>query len=49
METYCISCKKNTWNINSSVGRTRQIRLMLVSNCAFCGKQNQNSKNQEAH
>ena len=49
METYCISCKKNTGNINSSVRRTRQNRLMLVSNCAFCGKQNQNSKNQEAH
>ena len=33
METYCISCKKYTANENSSV-----YRLMLLSNCAICGK-----------
>ena len=34
METYCDSCKKNTANKNSSVRRTKQNRLMLLSNCA---------------
>ena len=36
--TYSISCKKNTANKNSTVRRTKQKRLMLVSNCAVCGK-----------
>ena len=32
METYCVSCRKNTVNKNSSVRRTEQNRLILVSN-----------------
>ena len=38
METYCVSCKKNTANKNSSVRKTNQKKLMRVSNCAVCGK-----------
>ena len=38
MENYCVSCKKNTENKNSSVTKTKQNRLMLLSNCAVCGK-----------
>ena len=38
METYCVSCKKNTENENSNVRKTKQNRLMLLSNCAVCGK-----------
>ena len=38
METYCVSCKKNTGNKNSSARKTKQNKLMLLSNCAFCGK-----------
>ena len=38
METYCISCKKNTANENLSVRKTKQNRLMLLSNCAVCSK-----------
>ena len=38
METYCVSCKKYTANGNSSVRKTKQKRLMLVSNCVVCGK-----------
>ena len=38
MEIYCVSCKKNTANENSSVRETNQNRLMLLSNCAVCGK-----------
>ena len=37
METYCVSCK-NTANENSSVRKSKQNRLMLLSNCAVCGK-----------
>ena len=39
-ETYCVSCKKNTANKNSSFSRNKQNRLMLASNFAFCGKKN---------
>ena len=38
MQLYCISSKKNIANKNSSVRRTRQNRLMVVSDCAVCGK-----------
>ena len=38
MESYCVSCKTNTGNENSSVGKIKQNRLMLLSNCAICGK-----------
>ena len=35
---YCVSCKINPGNKNYTVKRTKQNRLMLVSNCAVCGK-----------
>ena len=38
METYCVICKKFTENENSIVRKTKQNRLMLLSNCAVCGK-----------
>ena len=41
METYCISCKKNTANKKFSVKRTKQNRLMLVSDFTICSKKNQ--------
>ena len=34
METYCVSCKENTSEKNLSVGKTKQNRLMLLSNRA---------------
>ena len=37
MESYCVNCKKNTENENSSVRKSKQ-RLALLSNCALCGK-----------
>ena len=40
METDCVSCKKNTANENSSARKTKQNRLILLSNCAVCGKEN---------
>ena len=48
METHCVSCKKNTANKNSSASKTKQNRLMLLSNCAICGKKKSTFiKNQE--
>ena len=38
METCCVSCKKYTGNDNSNVRKIKQNRLMLLSNCAVCGK-----------
>ena len=38
METYCMSCKKYTANKTSSVRKTKQNRLVLLSNCAICAK-----------
>ena len=39
METYCVSCKKkNTANKNSSVRKTKENALMLLSTCAASGK-----------
>ena len=38
MEFCCVSCKKSTSNENSSVRKTKQYRLMLVSDCTVCGK-----------
>ena len=32
METYCVSCKKSNENKNSSVTKTKQNKLMLLSN-----------------
>ena len=50
MEKNYISCKKNTTNENFSVRRTKQIKLILVSSCATCGKQKLRFfKNQEAN
>ena len=37
METYGVSCKKHTKNRNSNVRKTKQNRLMLLSNWAVCG------------
>ena len=36
METYCVSCKKNIANKNSSVRKTKQNRLILLSNGTIC-------------
>ena len=38
METQFVSCKKNIANENASVRKTKQNKLMLLSNCADSGK-----------
>ena len=48
METYNVSCKKYTANETSRVSKTKQNKLMLLSNCAICGKRKSTFiKNQE--
>ena len=50
METYCVSCKKYTANENSNVRKTKQIRLMLLSNWVVCCKKKWTFiKNKELH
>ena len=47
---YCLSSKKNTEKGNSSVRKTKQNRLMLLSNCVVCGKKKSTFiKNKELH
>ena len=38
MKTYLVSCKNNTANEFSSVRKTKQNKLIILSNCAFCSK-----------
>ena len=38
METYCVSCKKNIANERLNVRKTKQNRLMFLSNCAVYRK-----------
>ena len=50
MEAYCISCKKYTTNENSSVRKTKENSLILLSNCAVCGKEKSSFiENKELH
>ena len=49
METYCVTCKKNTASKNSSVWRTKQNKLNLVSICDdFEKKKSSYIRNQKA-
>ena len=36
MNTYCLSCKKYTGNINPKVIRTKNNRKMMLSRCSIC-------------
>ena len=38
MEMSCVSSKKYSGSKNSSTRRTKQNRLVLISNCSVCGK-----------
>ena len=35
MNSYCLSCKKDTENINPKIVRTKNNRLMMLSKCAI--------------
>ena len=36
MNTYCLSCKKDTRNINPKVIKTKNNRKMILSRCSIC-------------
>ena len=36
MKSYCLVCRKNTDNINSKVIKTKNDRLLLLSQCSVC-------------
>ena len=49
MQTYCVSCGKNTGNVNSKMVKTKNGRLQLKSQCSICGnKKSRFVKEQEA-
>ena len=49
MISYCLSCKKNTENINPRIVRTKNNRFMMLSKCAICNnKKSRFIKEQEA-
>ena len=39
MNSYCLSCKKDTENINPKIVRTKSNRLMMLSKCTICDNQ----------
>ena len=36
MNTYCLSCKKDTRNINPKVTKPKNNRKMMLSRCSIC-------------
>ena len=36
MNTYCLSCKKDTKNIDPKVIKTKKNRKMMLSRCSIC-------------
>ena len=36
MKTYCLKCKKDTENIDPSISKTTNNRLMMQSKCSNC-------------
>ena len=36
MNTYCLSCKKDTGNINPKVIKTKNNKKMMLSRCSIC-------------
>ena len=42
MLSYCLKFRKNTESRNPNILRTKNGRIMLLSNCAVCNSKNQN-------
>ena len=48
MNSYCLSCKKDTKNMNPKIVRTKNNRLMMLSKCSVCNnKKSKFNKKQE--
>ena len=39
MNTYCLSCKKDTRNIDPKVIKTKNNRKMILSRCSICNNE----------
>ena len=37
MQSYCVSCRKNTENKDAKVTKTKNGRLQMRSQCSICG------------
>ena len=49
MNSYCLSCKKDTKNINPKIVRTKNNRITKLSKCSVCNnKKSKFIKEQEA-
>ena len=49
MKTYCVTCRKDTENIDTKMDRTKNNRLIMQSKCPICGiKMTRFVKEQEA-
>ena len=49
MNSYCLSCKKDTKNINPKIVQSKNNRLMMLSKCAiYNNKKSRFIKEQEA-
>ena len=49
MKAYCVTCRKNTENLNSKIFKTKSGRLLMQSKCTDCGmKKSTFIKEQEA-
>ena len=42
MNSYCLSCKKDTKHINPKIVRTKNNRLMMLSKCSVCNNKSLN-------
>ena len=40
MNTYCLSCKKDTKNIDSKVIKTKYNKKIMLSRCSICNNKN---------
>ena len=47
MKSYCLKCRKDTENINSSVSKTSNNTTMILSKCAECGSKKLKIKKQK--
>ena len=43
IKPYCLTCRKDTENINPSVPSTSNYETMILSKCTICGSKNQNT------
>ena len=37
MQTYCVECRKNNENLDSTIFKTKNGRLIMQSKCPVCG------------